>query len=132
MTDTTGLINQASLTITATTNTKTYDATTSAAAIPTFSGLLGSDSVTGLGEVYANANAGAGKILSVSSYTVNDGNGGANYAVTTVNDTTGTINQVAITLTAVTNTKTYDATISATAIPHGFGPLERRFRDRPD
>src|SRR5205814_1928583 len=87
--DNTGRIKRASLTITATTNTKTYDSTTSAAATPTVSGLIGNDTVTNAAEVYADANAGSSKTLSVSAYTVNDNNSGNNYTVTTVADTTG-------------------------------------------
>jgi len=115
--DTTGVINQAALTITAKTNTKTYDANATAAAAPTVSGLQGSDTVTGLAEVYDNKNVGTGKTLSVSAHTVNDGNGGANYAVTLVNDTTGVINQAALTITALTNNKVYDGSTSAAAVP---------------
>ncbi len=83
--DATGVINKATLTITAATNTKAYDSTTTAAATPTVAGLVGNDTVTGLGEAYTTPSAGTGKTLSVSSgYTVNDGNAGQNYAVTTV------------------------------------------------
>ena len=89
-------VTPAPLTIMAVTNTKTYDSTTSAAAIPTVSGLKGNDTVTGLAEVYADRNAGSSKALSVSAYTVNDGNGGSNYTVTTVNNTTGVINAAPI------------------------------------
>jgi hypothetical protein len=111
-------IDKATLTITASTNTKTYDATNSAAAVPSVSvGLQGSDSVSGLVEVYSDANAGTGKTLHVSAYVVNDGNGGNNYAVTLVDDHTGVINPHALTITATTNTKTYDKTAAAAAVP---------------
>ncbi len=119
--NTTGVINKAALTITATTNTKGYDSLTSAAAAPTVAGLKGGDTVTGLAEVYSNANAGTSKTLSVSAFTVNDGNGGNNYAVTTATNTTGVINKAAITITAVTNTKNYDGTTSAAATPSVVG-----------
>src|SRR5205807_9539297 len=119
--DTTGVISAKALTITAQTNTKTYDSTTSAAAIPVVVGLVGSDTVTGKIETYDTANAGVGKTLSVSAYTVNDGNSGGNYTVTTVADTTGAISAKALTITAETNTKTYDGTTSAAAIPVGVG-----------
>ena len=86
-------ISKAPMTITAVTNTKIYDTTTTAAAIPIVTGLKGKDSVSGLSETYNNANAGTGKTLSVTSYTVNDGKGGKNYIVTTVPNTTGVIKQ---------------------------------------
>src|SRR5579884_4283706 len=117
VTNTTGVITKAALTITAATNSKVYDGTTSAAAVPTTSGLVGGDTVTGLAETYDNKNVGIGKTLSVSAYTVNDGNSGNNYTVTTVADTTGVITKAALTITAVTNTKTYDGTTSAAAAP---------------
>jgi hypothetical protein len=113
--NTTGVINKASLTLTAVTNTKTYDATTSAAAIPTSSGLQGSDTVTGLTESYDTKNAGAGKTLSVNAgYTVNDGNTGGNYTVTTQTNTTGVINKASLTPSITADDKDYDTTSAAT------------------
>ncbi len=113
----TGVIKKAALTITALTNAKTYDSTTSAAATPTVSGLIGADLVTNLGEVYNDKNAGTNKIISVSTYTVNDGNAGNNYAVTTALNTTGVITQVGLTITALANTKTYDSKTTAATVP---------------
>jgi hypothetical protein len=112
-----GVINAATLTITATANAKTYDGSTSASAMPTANGLQGSDSVGGLVETYDTRNAGTGKTLSVSAYTVNDGNAGGNYTVNTVANTAGVILPAALTITAVPNVKTYDGTTSAAAIP---------------
>src|SRR5262249_56170023 len=54
-------VTKTSLTITAAHNGKTYDCTKSAAATPTYSGLQSCDSLTGLAEEYADANAGTGK-----------------------------------------------------------------------
>ena len=102
----TGVINAAGLTITAVTNTKVYDSTISAASVPTVSGLQGTDTVTGLSEAYNTKNAGTNKMLSVAMYTVNDGNGGNNYTVTTVSNDTGGITSAPLTITGVTNTKT--------------------------
>ncbi len=117
-TATTGVINKASLIITATTNTKTYDSKTTASATPTITGLIGSNSVTGLSESYASANAGAGKSLIVNAgYTVSDGNGGNNYSVSTLADVTGTITRAALTLSATANVKVYDSKTTAAAIP---------------
>src|SRR5204862_452395 len=115
--DTTGVISAKALTISAQTNSKAYDSTTSAAAVPVVVGLVGSDTVTGKAETYDTANAGVGKTLAVSAYTVNDGNSGGNYTVTTVDDTTGVISAKALTITAQTNSKTYDSTTSAAAVP---------------
>jgi hypothetical protein len=120
-TSTAGVINQATLTITAAANTKNYDGSTSAAATPTTSGLQGSDSVTGLAETYDTKNVGTGKTLSVSAYTVNDGNSGNNYTVSTVANTAGVIDQATLTITAAANTKTYDGSTSAAATPTANG-----------
>jgi hypothetical protein len=84
-------ITPAPLTITATSNTKTFDATASATAIPKVTGLQGNDTVTGLSEAYNNPSPGSGKTLLVTGYTVNDGNNGYNYTVALVLNTTGVI-----------------------------------------
>ncbi|HTY87963.1 MAG TPA: YDG domain-containing protein [Candidatus Acidoferrum sp.] len=110
-------ITAATLTITALPNDKTYDGNTTAAAVPAVSGLQGSDTVTGLAEVYDTKNAGTGKTLSVSAYTVNDGNGGNNYSVNTVASTAGEISAASLTITAVANSKTYDGNTTAAAVP---------------
>ncbi len=91
VTNTAGVINKANVTITATTSTKTYDVTTAALAIPTVTGLVGGDTIAGLAEVYNDPLAGSGKTLSVSAFTISDGNGGGNYAVTKVANNTGVI-----------------------------------------
>ena len=117
VTDTTGVIDKAALTITAASNTKTYDGTVTAAATPTVSGLQTGDSVTGLTEAYADKNAATGKTLSVTGYSVSDSNGGGNYTVSTVTDTTGVIDKANLTIAAASNTKTYDGTVTATALP---------------
>jgi YDG domain len=122
LTATTGVINKAPLLIAATTSTKIYDSKTIAAATPTVAGLIGPDSVTGLSESYASANAGAGKSLIVNAgYTVNDGNGGNNYTVTTLADVTGSITRAPLTLTATANTKVYDSKTTAAALPVASG-----------
>ena len=48
---------------------------------------------------------------------MNDGNGGNNYTYTFDAVSTGEIDAEALTITAVTNTKTYDGTKSAAATP---------------
>jgi hypothetical protein len=98
-------ITAATLTITAAANTKTYDGTTSASAIPTVGGLRGFDSVSGLVEIYDTQNAGTEKTLSVIAYTVNDGNSGNNYSVSTVASAAGVINPAVLTVTADNKSK---------------------------
>jgi subtilisin family serine protease len=93
-------ITPRTLNITAVTNTKTYDGNTSALAKPIYSGLQTGDTVTGLAETYDTTEAGTGKTLSVSAYTLDDGNNGKNYNVVTAVDNTGVINKVVLAVTA--------------------------------
>jgi hypothetical protein len=121
---TTANITAASLTIAAVTNTKVYDGTTSATATPTFTGLQTGDSVTGLSETYDNPNVGAGKTLSVASYTVNDGNSGNNYTVATVANTTGVITAAGtgVAVTVTPGTRQYSDVVTLTATITGATP----------
>ena len=81
------------LVIKAATNTKSWDGTFSAAALPTITGLVSGDTVTGLTEVYSDTNVATGKTLSVNpGLIINDGSSGKNYSVTTATDKTGVIN----------------------------------------
>jgi filamentous hemagglutinin family protein len=105
-------INPAPLTIAAVSSTKTYDATTSSSIAPTVSGLQGSDTVSGKAQAFDSKNAGA-RTLSVTGYTVNDGNSGGNYTVTTPT-AAGTITPANLQVTVSANDKTYDATTAAT------------------
>ena len=73
-------------------------------------------------DTYDIKNVGTGKTLTVAG-TVNDANGGKDYAVTFVADTTGAVTARAITVTAATNTKVFDGTTSAAAIPIITGGL---------
>src|SRR4029079_18945522 len=115
---TNGVISQRAITVTAVTNTKTYDGDTSAAATPTISpaGSIQTGDTGNFTESYDNKNAGSGKTLTPAG-TVTDGNSGNNYSYTFVASSNGVINQRAITVTAAANSKTYDGTTSAAATP---------------
>ncbi len=116
-------VTPAALTIIALTNTKAYDSKTTAATTPTVSGLIGGDTVTGLAEAYSNRNAGSSKTIVVSTFAIQDGNGGNNYTVTTVVNTTGVINKAPLTFTAAPNTKTYSSSTAAAVLPAVSGLL---------
>jgi hypothetical protein len=107
------------ITVTAVTDTKTYDGTTTSSGTPTLtSGTIASvDSAPIWTQSFNTRNAGTGKIL-IPVGKVNDGNGGNNYAYTLVTKNTGVINPVALTITAVTDTKTYDGTTSSSGVPN--------------
>jgi hypothetical protein len=115
---TAGVITPEPLILRASTNTKTYDGTVSAAAVPSITGgsLQGTDAFTTLTEAYQSKNAGSGLTL-VPSYAVSDGNGGANYSVTLVNNTSGVINPATVVLAANAATKIYDGTNMTTVAP---------------
>ncbi len=95
-----GTIAQRSITVTSSTDTKTYDGNTSSTAAPTVTtGSIIAGDTGGFSQTFNNKNAGTGKTL-ISTGSVNDGNGGGNYAMTFVADNTGVINQRALTITA--------------------------------
>src|SRR5207244_467256 len=90
----TGTINKLALTVTAATDTKTYDGTTSSAGTPTFGGLGTGDTAT-FTQTFDTRNFGTGKTLTPAGV-VSDGNGGANYSYTYAPVATGTINKLAL------------------------------------
>ena len=114
---TTADITPRAITVTAATTSKVYDGTTDAAALPTItSGSLVSSDTPAFTETYDTKDVGTGKTLTPTG-AVNDGNGGNDYTVTFVPDDTGAITPLAITVTAATNSKVYDGTTTATAVP---------------
>ena len=112
-------VNPRPITVTAAGDSRTYDGTTSSAGVPTItSGSLAAGDTATWTQTFDTKNVGTGKTLTPAG-TVNDGNGGNNYSVTFVNDTSGVINPLAITVTAATDSKTYDGTTSSAGVPNG-------------
>jgi len=94
---TTATISKAALTIDAVTDSKPFDGTTTSSKTPTVTGVQTGDTVTGLSQSFDSSAIGT-RTLSVNpGYTVNDGNSGANYTVST-NTATGSIGTVATTM----------------------------------
>ncbi len=95
VTNTTGVITTRPITVTAVTDTKVFDGTTSSSKVPTITvgSLADSDTATWT-QTFNTSDVGTGKIL-IPAGTVSDGNSGNNYTVTFVNDTTGVITAVA-------------------------------------
>ncbi len=105
------------ITVTATPNTKVYDGTTTAAALPTITeGSLAFSDTADFTESYAAKNVGSGLAL-VPAGSVDDGNGGNNYLITFAGVNTGAITPVALSISAVTDTKVYDGTTSSSQSP---------------
>jgi hypothetical protein len=103
-------INKRPITVTAAPNTKPYDGTTSAAATPTIVlGSLASGDTPNFTESYSTVNVGTGLTL-VPSGTVNDGNGGHNYAIQFANSSNGTITQYAFTYQIGNDSHVYGTT----------------------
>jgi hypothetical protein len=85
------------ITVTAVTDTKSYDGTTASTGTPTItSGSLASGDTVTWTQSFDTKNVGTGKTLTPAG-TVSDGNGGLNYNITFVNDTTGIITMPAFT-----------------------------------
>ncbi|MDP4733711.1 MAG: filamentous hemagglutinin N-terminal domain-containing protein, partial [Limnohabitans sp.] len=96
------------LTLTAATDTKTYDGNTNSSGIVNMVGLQGSDTASAT-QAFASKNvlgAGGSTLQVNSGYTITDGNSGGNYTVSTAT-ATGTINKANLTLSG---TRVYDAT----------------------
>jgi hypothetical protein len=110
---------QTNLTVSAAAYSKTYDGTTTAVGTPTITAgsIQPGDSVSGTWtEAFASRNAGPSQALIPVGVVVNDGNSGLNYNII-AGAVTGVIAQTNLTVTAVSNTKTYDGTTSAAAVP---------------
>jgi len=121
--NTTSTINAASLGVTTSDVVKTYDGALVAAGTATVtSGTLFTnasnnniqDSLSGGTFTFTNANAGVGnRTVTTSGVTVNDGNGGLNYALSYTSNTTSTINQAPLEFLGAVATRTYDGTTLA-------------------
>lgn len=103
------------LTVNAVTDSRMYNGTTSSVGVPTVIDLQAGDTLNGpLTQAYASKDVMGtlGSTLAASGpYTVADGNGGNNYAVT-VNTAPGTITPAPLTITANDAAKTYGQTVT--------------------
>jgi len=113
-----GTITAAPLNIWAVTDSRQYNGTTSSSGTPTLGAgdLQTGDSVTGRAQQFQfkNVLGAGGSTLVVSAYTVNDGNSGHNYVVTT-HSASGTITAKPLTVTGITAaSKPWDGNTSAT------------------
>ncbi|MEI6676824.1 MAG: MBG domain-containing protein, partial [Verrucomicrobiota bacterium] len=112
------------LTVTAVSASKTYDGTTTASGTPTLSpSLVTGDTTSVLSQAFQTSAAGTGNKVIIPSIGINDGNGGANYAVTPVNCTTGTILPAAAGVVLGNLSPTYDGSpkpVTVTTTPSGL------------
>ncbi len=105
-----------SITVNAVMNSKTYDGDTTAAAAPTNSAVASGDTAN-FTEAYLSKNVGTGNRTLIPSGSVSDGNSGNNYSYNFINFTSGTIDKRAITVTAASSTRVYDATTTSSGMP---------------
>jgi hypothetical protein len=102
------------ITVAAVASTKIYDATTTSSGIPMVSsGTLASGDTLNFTQTFNNKSVGTSKTLTPAG-SVNDGNGGDNYAVTLATNTNGIITARSLTVTAAGIDKVYDGTTTAT------------------
>ena len=95
--------------VTAQTDTKPYDGSTTSSVLPIVDAVQTGDAVTTVGiQTFDTETFGPSKVLTPSGTVINDGNSGANYAVHYVTNTTGTISTRPITITVTAGqTKVY-------------------------
>jgi filamentous hemagglutinin family protein len=117
--DTTGVITAADLTVTAQTDSRGYDGTADSSVAPLLTGtIFGPDSVgTAATQAFDNRNVGTGKTLTASGLVIDDGNGGNNYNIIYVDDTTGVISVADVTVRAQTDSRSYDGTTDSSVAP---------------
>ena len=109
-------ITQAPMTVTAQTDTKTYNASAASAVAPviTTGTLQTGDTTTTFAQTYDTPNAGTGKTITATGI-VNDGNSGANYAYTFVANTAGVIDPKPVTISGtVADSRDYNGSTLAT------------------
>ena len=111
-------INKAIATVSATADNKIYDGTIGATATLTVTGAVSNDTLTAnyVDAFFANRNVDTEKTVNVTGITLG-GDNAANYSFNQITTATADITPLAITVTAVTNTKGYDGNTSAIAIP---------------
>jgi len=119
---TTGNINQMGVTVTAVTNTKTYNGTIASAGTPTVGTLASGDAVNvAPTQVFDNVNVGTSHVLTASGLTIKNTSSvdvTSNYTISyTASPSTGVISKMGVTVTAVTDTKTYNGSTASAGTP---------------
>ncbi len=107
-------ITAASITLSTSDVTRTYDGGLSASGTAVVVSGTAYDSISGGSFAFTDANASSGdKVVTTSGVTIADGNGGSNYSVSYANNTTSTINPASLTLSTSNVTRAYDGSLSA-------------------
>src|SRR6185437_17041083 len=99
-------------------NTIVYDKTVASATAPTVSSLVSGDVIsTSPTETYDTHDVGTGKTMTAAGLVINDGNGGNNYTINYVTNTSGVITTATVTVTAQARSKVYDKTTASATTP---------------
>ena len=108
-------VSPASLVLGSSSVSKTYDGTLTASGTALVAGgtLFAGDTLGGGTFAFLDKNAGSGKAVRTSGVTLNDGNGGANYSVSYVDNSNGSIGVASLILSAGNVSKTYDGSLAA-------------------
>ncbi|ADY52959.1 Fibronectin type III domain protein [Pseudopedobacter saltans DSM 12145] len=113
--NTSGEITKKAINVTAQADSRVYNGTTTSFITPVTDALQTGDVITVQPvQIYDNRNVGLNKTLIPSGLVINDGNNGANYTVSYVNNTSGEITGKALVITATANNKIYDGNTNAT------------------
>jgi hypothetical protein len=113
-----GVIIAAPLTVTAQSDSRGYNGTTSSAVAPVVTGTQYDSVGTNATQTYDNKNVGTTHVLSASGLVMNDGNSGNNYSITYAPSTaTGVIIAAPLTVTAQTDSRGYNGTTSSSVLP---------------
>ena len=106
-----GTITQRAVTVTAATDTKIYNGTTTSTGAPSVTvGYIIAGDTGSFSQTFDNKNTGTGKTLTATG-SIADGNGGANHSLTFVTDISGVIHPATLTITANNQTKIYGQNI---------------------
>ncbi|WP_216823559.1 YDG domain-containing protein, partial [Niastella vici] len=114
----TGVITVKSINVTAQTDNRAYNGTTSSSVAPIVDALQTGDGIgTAPTQVYNTKHVGTGKTLTASGLVINDGNSGNNYAISYVTNNTGIITTRDINVTAQHDDRIYNGTTSSSVAP---------------
>ena len=131
---TTANITALGITGSITAGSKTYDATTTAAITGrSLAGVLAGDTgnvtLTGGTATFSDKNVANGKTVTGSGFSLT-GTASGNYSLTSVGTTTANITKAPLTITALTNTKLWNGTTAAAAVPTVSGIISGTERSR--
>jgi hypothetical protein len=112
------VITAAPLTVTAQSDSRGYNGTTSSGVAPVLTGTQYDASARPRRRATTTRHVGTTHVLSASGLVMNDGNSGNNYAITYVpSAATGVITAAPLTVTAQTDSRSYNGTTSSSVAP---------------